>query len=53
MPQLLPEPWFYIFFFSWTIFLIATPIKIASYEFFKDPLPGALKTNSMTWSWKW
>nr|YP_002860202.1 ATP synthase F0 subunit 8 [Fejervarya cancrivora]ACD49887.1 ATP synthase F0 subunit 8 [Fejervarya cancrivora] len=54
MPQLLPDPWFTIFIFTWAIFIIAAPMKIASYEFPKDPTPIAPKTlPSPAWTWKW
>nr|QZL31465.1 ATP synthase F0 subunit 8 [Urobatis halleri] len=54
MPQLNPNPWFLIFLFAWTFFLIIMPAKVMSH------LPNNLPTTKSTqkaepspWNWPW
>nr|AVP25611.1 ATP synthase subunit 8 [Platypelis tuberifera] len=52
MPQLNPDPWFYIFFFSWTILLFIASPKILTHFIPNDPLAKPTKTKK-TWYWPW
>nr|YP_010568087.1 ATP synthase F0 subunit 8 [Kalophrynus palmatissimus]UZC57481.1 ATP synthase F0 subunit 8 [Kalophrynus palmatissimus] len=53
MPQLIPDPWFFIFFSSWIIISIVAPKKILSHKILNDPSPKPQKTQSTFWTWPW
>nr|AGN71293.1 ATP synthase F0 subunit 8 [Leptobrachella pelodytoides] len=54
MPQLNPNPWFYIMFLSWLIILVILPQKINSFKHLTDPFyhPSNL-SNTKHWTWPW
>nr|AVP25619.1 ATP synthase subunit 8 [Paradoxophyla palmata] len=53
MPQLIPDPWFFILFSSWIILILLAPQKILSHNILNDPKPKTNKINHQTWSWPW
>nr|WID86937.1 ATP synthase F0 subunit 8 [Anomaloglossus megacephalus] len=53
MPQLDPSPWFFILFFSWTLFFIFSTLKTAKYTFLNDPTITSNKDSNKAWSWPW
>nr|YP_010127188.1 ATP synthase F0 subunit 8 [Quasipaa exilispinosa]AGU46637.1 ATP synthase F0 subunit 8 [Quasipaa exilispinosa]QPO07314.1 ATP synthase F0 subunit 8 [Quasipaa exilispinosa] len=53
MPQLLPSPWFFIFVFTWFIFISLAPQKILSHSFLNEPTLKFAKTTKHTWTWLW
>nr|YP_010152693.1 ATP synthase F0 subunit 8 [Inpaichthys kerri]QQW50122.1 ATP synthase F0 subunit 8 [Inpaichthys kerri] len=54
MPQLLPNPWFYVLLTSWLIFLIFIPSKIMKHYFSNEPeAVSSLKPGVEAWSWTW
>nr|YP_009489404.1 ATP synthase F0 subunit 8 [Anomaloglossus surinamensis]AWG47104.1 ATP synthase F0 subunit 8 [Anomaloglossus surinamensis] len=53
MPQLDPSPWFFIFLFSWTTFLIFSTLKTSKYTFPNDPFNLYHKNGNKPWSWPW
>nr|YP_009160421.1 ATP synthase F0 subunit 8 [Urogymnus dalyensis]AIY56263.1 ATP synthase F0 subunit 8 [Urogymnus dalyensis] len=54
MPQLNPNPWFMIFLFAWTFFLLLMPGKIMSYMFNNCPTTkNTQKPKSTPWNWPW
>nr|ATL15863.1 ATP synthase F0 subunit 8 [Rhacophorus modestus] len=53
MPQLIPEPWFLIFFTSWIIFISFAPSKILSHHALSDPNLKTTKTFYNFWTWPW
>nr|AVP25651.1 ATP synthase subunit 8 [Elachistocleis ovalis] len=53
MPQLIPDPWFFIFITSWIILLTLAPQKILKHTTLNDPTPKTSKTTQKTWTWPW
>nr|YP_009501772.1 ATP synthase F0 subunit 8 [Microhyla mixtura]AXB38529.1 ATP synthase F0 subunit 8 [Microhyla mixtura] len=53
MPQLIPDPWFFIFFFSWAIILLLAPQKILKHTILNEPSSKTSKTTYHTWTWPW
>nr|YP_004021489.1 ATP synthase F0 subunit 8 [Occidozyga martensii]ACZ02641.1 ATP synthase subunit 8 [Occidozyga martensii] len=53
MPQLTPDPWLFIFFSSWLIFVFFMPKKILSHKFFNPPMMKSMKSSSTNWTWPW
>nr|ATL15893.1 ATP synthase F0 subunit 8 [Rhacophorus catamitus] len=53
MPQLAPEPWFFIFSFSWLIFIHLMPTKILSHPTLSDPNLKTPKALYNFWTWPW
>nr|AGN71067.1 ATP synthase F0 subunit 8 [Cardioglossa leucomystax] len=53
MPQLLPEPWFLIFFSSWLILLLISPSKIMTYKILNTPNQKFHKKSKSSWLWPW
>nr|YP_007316783.1 ATP synthase F0 subunit 8 [Heleophryne regis]AEC33140.1 ATP synthase F0 subunit 8 [Heleophryne regis] len=53
MPQLTPNPWFYIFLMAWAILLIMIPLKTYKHLTMNDPLTTHMKNNSSPWTWPW
>nr|AQV11459.1 ATP synthase F0 subunit 8 [Phrynoderma karaavali] len=53
MPQLMPDPWYAIFLFTWTTFLIFSPTKILPTQFLNDPHLPTHTTQTDTWTWTW
>nr|WKT10018.1 ATP synthase F0 subunit 8 [Ptychadena cooperi]WKT10031.1 ATP synthase F0 subunit 8 [Ptychadena cooperi]WKT10044.1 ATP synthase F0 subunit 8 [Ptychadena cooperi]WKT10057.1 ATP synthase F0 subunit 8 [Ptychadena cooperi]WKT10070.1 ATP synthase F0 subunit 8 [Ptychadena cooperi] len=53
MPQLLPDPWLYIFISSWTILLLLAPSKILKHTYPKDFNSNSYKTGNLSWPWLW
>nr|AAN46492.1 ATP synthase F0 subunit 8 [Crax alberti] len=53
MPQLNPNPWFYIFFRTWlTLSLLIQP-KLLSFTPTNPPSNKALVTKTTPWTWPW
>nr|YP_010296694.1 ATP synthase F0 subunit 8 [Gracixalus yunnanensis]UMI33287.1 ATP synthase F0 subunit 8 [Gracixalus yunnanensis] len=52
MPQLLPDPWFFIIMVLWTIILLV-PFKILSHTFMNTPNLKHSKTSFNQWLWPW
>nr|AXB38503.1 ATP synthase F0 subunit 8 [Eupsophus vertebralis]AXB38516.1 ATP synthase F0 subunit 8 [Eupsophus emiliopugini] len=53
MPQLDPAPWFLIFFLSWSIFLMFSPIKVSKHQQLNDPTSKTFKGFNKPWLWPW
>nr|YP_010933639.1 ATP synthase F0 subunit 8 [Ptychadena levenorum]WKT10226.1 ATP synthase F0 subunit 8 [Ptychadena levenorum]WKT10239.1 ATP synthase F0 subunit 8 [Ptychadena levenorum]WKT10252.1 ATP synthase F0 subunit 8 [Ptychadena levenorum]WKT10265.1 ATP synthase F0 subunit 8 [Ptychadena levenorum]WKT10278.1 ATP synthase F0 subunit 8 [Ptychadena levenorum] len=53
MPQLMSEPWFYIFVSSWVTLLFVSPNKILSHTFPNDFTLKTSKTGNSWWPWSW
>nr|YP_010933613.1 ATP synthase F0 subunit 8 [Ptychadena amharensis]WKT09056.1 ATP synthase F0 subunit 8 [Ptychadena amharensis]WKT09069.1 ATP synthase F0 subunit 8 [Ptychadena amharensis]WKT09082.1 ATP synthase F0 subunit 8 [Ptychadena amharensis]WKT09095.1 ATP synthase F0 subunit 8 [Ptychadena amharensis]WKT09108.1 ATP synthase F0 subunit 8 [Ptychadena amharensis] len=53
MPQLLPDPWMYIFISSWVILLFMAPSKILEHTYPKDFDLNPHKTGDLSWPWLW
>nr|AGN71158.1 ATP synthase F0 subunit 8 [Dyscophus antongilii] len=53
MPQLNPDPWFFILVFSWTILLTLAPKKILSHNILNNPSTPSTKTHHQNWIWPW
>nr|YP_010933665.1 ATP synthase F0 subunit 8 [Ptychadena erlangeri]WKT10473.1 ATP synthase F0 subunit 8 [Ptychadena erlangeri]WKT10486.1 ATP synthase F0 subunit 8 [Ptychadena erlangeri]WKT10499.1 ATP synthase F0 subunit 8 [Ptychadena erlangeri]WKT10512.1 ATP synthase F0 subunit 8 [Ptychadena erlangeri]WKT10525.1 ATP synthase F0 subunit 8 [Ptychadena erlangeri] len=53
MPQLVFEPWFYIFVLSWGILLLMAPNKILNHIYPNDFNPKTSKTGGLSWPWLW
>nr|QMQ99286.1 ATP synthase F0 subunit 8 [Aplastodiscus arildae] len=53
MPQLNPTPWFFIFFISWTIFLVFSPMKMSALLFPNEPLINPNTGLNKPWLWPW
>nr|YP_097093.1 ATP synthase F0 subunit 8 [Pseudotriton ruber]AAU20530.1 ATP synthase F0 subunit 8 [Pseudotriton ruber] len=53
MPQLNPDPWFFIFFTSWFIYLIILMPKTSNLKMPKEPMTqnNKNKTEPLTWPW--
>nr|YP_009000533.1 ATP synthase F0 subunit 8 [Breviceps adspersus]BAO42888.1 ATPase subunit 8 [Breviceps adspersus] len=52
MPQLLPNPWFYIFFSSWIILLLF-PRKILTNTTINNLTLTTTTKPHPTWTWPW
>nr|YP_003934380.1 ATP synthase F0 subunit 8 [Phrynoderma hexadactylum]BAJ21259.1 ATPase 8 [Phrynoderma hexadactylum] len=53
MPQLLPDPWWTIFLFTWVIFLLFAPLKTLSFKPLNNPTTSISKTQTTIWPWMW
>nr|YP_009369696.1 ATP synthase F0 subunit 8 [Narcine bancroftii]AMB36435.1 ATP synthase F0 subunit 8 [Narcine bancroftii] len=54
MPQLNPNPWFFIFLFSWLFFLIIMTKQVMNHLFNKEPkLKNTDKPKPEPWYWPW
>nr|YP_010430989.1 ATP synthase F0 subunit 8 [Fundulus dispar]USS60523.3 ATP synthase F0 subunit 8 [Fundulus dispar] len=54
MPQLMPEPWFITFIFTWSVLLTIIPTQIMDLIFPYDPnLQTAQASMTQTWNWQW
>nr|ATL15857.1 ATP synthase F0 subunit 8 [Rhacophorus modestus] len=53
MPQLIPDPWFFILVASWIIFITVTPKKILSHLHLNKPNLKSSKTSYNSWTWPW
>nr|YP_009048374.1 ATP synthase F0 subunit 8 [Microhyla pulchra]AHG24970.1 ATP synthase F0 subunit 8 [Microhyla pulchra] len=53
MPQLIPDPWFFIFFSAWMIIILLAPQKILSHKILNEPNSQHSKTSHQTWTWPW
>nr|AGN71528.1 ATP synthase F0 subunit 8 [Scaphiophryne madagascariensis]AVP25700.1 ATP synthase subunit 8 [Scaphiophryne sp. TNHC-GDC 14371] len=53
MPQLIPDPWFFIFVSSWLILTFLAPQKILKHNTLNDPATKSTKISHHTWSWPW
>nr|YP_009251055.1 ATP synthase F0 subunit 8 [Microhyla butleri]AMZ00071.1 ATP synthase F0 subunit 8 [Microhyla butleri] len=53
MPQLLPDPWFFIFSASWLIIISLAPKKILNHKTLNDPSLTSTKTSHQNWTWPW
>nr|YP_009672806.1 ATP synthase F0 subunit 8 [Lovettia sealii]QDE53114.1 ATPase subunit 8 [Lovettia sealii] len=54
MPQLDPAPWFFMFIFSWLVFLIMIPPKVLNFVFPNEPSTQSTeKPKPTTWLWPW
>nr|YP_007624894.1 ATP synthase F0 subunit 8 [Leptobrachella oshanensis]AGG15984.1 ATP synthase F0 subunit 8 [Leptobrachella oshanensis] len=54
MPQLNPDPWFYIMFLSWLAVLIILPLKISPLAHLNNPSNFQTdQTNTKHWAWPW
>nr|AAP75325.1 ATP synthase 8 [Chrysiptera glauca]AAP75327.1 ATP synthase 8 [Chrysiptera glauca] len=54
MPQLNPSPWFFILVFSWLIFLLIIPAKVAAHVFPNELVPQTMKKmTTEPWAWPW
>nr|YP_009733723.1 ATP synthase F0 subunit 8 [Zhangixalus omeimontis]QHV34473.1 ATP synthase F0 subunit 8 [Zhangixalus omeimontis]WBP64288.1 ATP synthase F0 subunit 8 [Zhangixalus omeimontis] len=53
MPQLIPEPWFFIFLMSWLIILSVSPTKILNHFNLNKPNLKNSKTSHNSWIWPW
>nr|YP_002587005.1 ATP synthase F0 subunit 8 [Pseudolabrus eoethinus]ACB12503.1 ATPase subunit 8 [Pseudolabrus eoethinus] len=54
MPQLNPSPWFAILLFSWLVFLIVIPPKVAAYTFPNELTAQSTQTpTTEPWTWPW
>nr|AVP25638.1 ATP synthase subunit 8 [Chiasmocleis ventrimaculata] len=53
MPQLILDPWFFIFLSSWLILTSFAPRKILSHTFPNNPSSKTTKTSHQNWTWPW
>nr|YP_010933574.1 ATP synthase F0 subunit 8 [Ptychadena anchietae]WKT09017.1 ATP synthase F0 subunit 8 [Ptychadena anchietae] len=53
MPQLLPDPWFWILASSWAILLLVAPTKILTHLYPNDFSTKPSKTLNPSWTWLW
>nr|YP_009000559.1 ATP synthase F0 subunit 8 [Hyperolius marmoratus]BAO42914.1 ATPase subunit 8 [Hyperolius marmoratus] len=53
MPQLIPDPWFYIFILIWLIFILILPSKINNYKMFNKLNSRTINMHKTTWPWPW
>nr|AGN71306.1 ATP synthase F0 subunit 8 [Leptopelis vermiculatus] len=53
MPQLLPDPWFFLFIASWYIILTLIVPKIMKYKLFNLPQHHQDTKNQPSWHWPW
>nr|APG38501.1 ATP synthase subunit 8 [Kaloula kalingensis] len=53
MPQLIPDPWFFIFLSSWTTLIFLAPKKILNHTTLNDPAQTSMKTPTHNWTWPW
>nr|UCS09542.1 ATP synthase F0 subunit 8 [Anilany helenae] len=53
MPQLTPDPWFFILTCSWLIMLTFAPLKIFKHYTNNNPQTKSTKILNNTWNWPW
>nr|AGN71593.1 ATP synthase F0 subunit 8 [Tomopterna cryptotis] len=53
MPQLIPDPWFFIFMTSWLILLFLAPKKILNHSKLNEFNPKTTNTAKYLWTWPW
>nr|YP_254692.1 ATP synthase F0 subunit 8 [Zhangixalus schlegelii]BAD99482.1 ATPase 8 [Zhangixalus schlegelii] len=53
MPQLIPEPWFFIFLTSWLVIFSVAPTKILTHLNLNKPNFKKPKTSRNSWTWPW
>nr|QOD97960.1 ATP synthase F0 subunit 8 [Ceyx cyanopectus] len=54
MPQLNPNPWFYIMLLSWLTFSLIIQPKITTFTSTNDPISKAYTPAKTTpWTWPW
>nr|AVP25630.1 ATP synthase subunit 8 [Otophryne pyburni] len=53
MPQLIPDPWFFILTISWLIITLLPAQKILKYSILNDPTIKMFKHNYNNWTWPW
>nr|YP_009512690.1 ATP synthase F0 subunit 8 [Microhyla taraiensis]AXJ93408.1 ATP synthase F0 subunit 8 [Microhyla taraiensis] len=53
MPQLIPDPWFFIFLSSWLIIVWLAPQKILSHKTLNEPSSFSSKMVHQHWIWPW
>nr|AAU20465.1 ATP synthase F0 subunit 8 [Speleomantes italicus] len=53
MPQLNPNPWFFIFLMSWLIFLIIFMSKTSNFKQPNQPMQNISNNKPQSWSWPW
>nr|NP_007527.1 ATP synthase F0 subunit 8 [Rhea americana]O79396.1 RecName: Full=ATP synthase protein 8; AltName: Full=A6L; AltName: Full=F-ATPase subunit 8 [Rhea americana]ACF35286.1 ATP synthase F0 subunit 8 [Capito dayi]AAD32506.1 ATPase 8 [Rhea americana]QNN84916.1 ATP synthase F0 subunit 8 [Rhea americana]CAA76505.1 adenine triphosphatase subunit 8 [Rhea americana] len=54
MPQLNPNPWFFIMIMSWAVFLLLIQPKLLSFTHTNLPSNKPLSTpNPTPWTWPW
>nr|AGN71272.1 ATP synthase F0 subunit 8 [Hyperolius ocellatus] len=53
MPQLIPDPWLYIFIMIWLVFILILPSKINNYKMLYKPTPKKTDMYQLLWLWPW
>nr|UBD07197.1 ATP synthase F0 subunit 8 [Otophryne robusta] len=53
MPQLTPDPWFLILFFSWLIIIFLPAQKVLKHNTLNDPTTKTIKHSHNNWIWPW
>nr|YP_010234441.1 ATP synthase F0 subunit 8 [Psammodromus algirus]QTA72607.1 ATP synthase F0 subunit 8 [Psammodromus algirus] len=53
MPQLNPAPWFFIFMFTWTLFIIIMNPKITNLMPTLQASYHHQTTSTTNWNWPW
>nr|UBD07223.1 ATP synthase F0 subunit 8 [Otophryne sp. AMNH 101748] len=53
MPQLIPDPWFFILLISWLIIISFPAQKILKCSISNDPTTNMSKYNYNNWTWPW
>uniref|UniRef100_A0AAU6S695 ATP synthase complex subunit 8 n=1 Tax=Theloderma albopunctatum TaxID=1775700 RepID=A0AAU6S695_9NEOB len=53
MPQLIPDPWFFIFFTTWLSLIMMIQTKTIYFSFLNKLNPKTYKNVSNLWTWPW
>nr|QOJ44854.1 ATP synthase F0 subunit 8 [Allobates chalcopis] len=53
MPQLAPQPWFFIILSTWVVLLFFATMKTSKFTFLSDPSNLAFKNMNTPWAWPW
>nr|QOJ44892.1 ATP synthase F0 subunit 8 [Allobates aff. trilineatus 1 AR-2020] len=53
MPQLAPQPWFFILFTTWMVILFFATSKTSKFTFLNDPSNLTFKNTNTPWPWQW
>ncbi|YP_009990809.1 ATP synthase F0 subunit 8 (mitochondrion) [Colius striatus] len=54
MPQLNPNPWFFIMLITWLVFALTIQPKLLSFISPNPPLnKSSAKTKTTSWTWPW
>nr|YP_097262.1 ATP synthase F0 subunit 8 [Hydromantes brunus]AAU20712.1 ATP synthase F0 subunit 8 [Hydromantes brunus] len=54
MPQLNPDPWFFIFTTSWLVYLVLLMSKTSNFKQSNEPtMQNISKSKPQPWNWPW